>query len=242
MAFLLPIRNEEIFVYMNNRDSSQCIATHIANMPQGIAHFENWFQSGLLKFVSGILNDLKKTIPADKVFLTFAQFLDNKDFDLFIRKSKFNEQEEKNIKNSFSLLLLSSEFDLVMQGMACLYLDLNNAAKSLLKLWIQSLWFDGDEIQNILDEAKAILTIRNNAAKAGSIGASTRWAPRNKTQSYAIDLMLEGNYKNASRAASSIKQQVIVYGESVGFRFSDDDRAYTTIYKWLRTHINKQKY
>jgi len=238
--FTLPFQKEELFIYMNGREDSKCIAQHIADIPQGIRFFEEWFNKGLLQFATEILNTLQLTIPVDKVYLTFAHLLDSKDLETFFEKSQFNELEEKQLSGLLSLFIDNSELDLFLQALSCIYLGLNNSAKSLLKLWIQSIWFDGDDIQQVLDKAKTIKAIRKNASKAGISGASTRWAHRDETKNYAIELMLKGNYKNASRAASAIKEQVIVHGEKVGFIFAED-RAFTTISKLLRDYIKKNQ-
>jgi len=179
---------------------------------------------------------LNKTISSN---IHFARLLDNQDYEEFIINSKTKDTDIEQWKSLLDPLFQMSDTPYLFQAAACINLSLDNAALSLLQRWIQSLWFEDKSIQKVFDGAKAIVAVRDNASKAGSSGASTRWAHRDKTKTYAIELMLAGNYKNASRAASSIKQQVIIYGESVGFRFSED-RAHTTISKWLREHINEQ--
>ena len=89
----MPFQEQPMFSYMANRDESKDIALHIADIPQGIKCFENWFNNEIFSFATKILKSLQSTIPSDKVYLTFAQFLDNKNFDLFIKESKFSHNK-----------------------------------------------------------------------------------------------------------------------------------------------------
>lgn len=233
LAFILPFQKEEMFTYMTNRDESISIALHIANIPQGIEYFENWFQDGLFLFVAEIFDTLKQTLPEDKVYLSFAQFLDNKDFNTLVNKSKFSKEDEQKIGILFLPMLKNPEFEPLMQAMACMYVDLNNSANSLLKQWIQTLWFDGNDIQKVIDEAKAIVAVKDNATKAGKKGASTRWAAKNTTKKYAIELFKNGRFNNPSQAANDIALKVIEFGKNVGFTFTSNFQAQRTIYNWL---------
>ena len=239
LAFILPFQKDEMFIYLNNRDESIGIPLHIANIPQGIEYFENWFQYGLFSFATGILDALKQTLPKEKVYLSFAQFLDNKDFNTFVKKSKFSKEDEEKVGNLFLPMLTDPEFEQLMQAMSCIYVGLNNSAKSLLRLWIQSLWFDGADIQKVIDEAKAIVTIKKQSSMAGKKGSSKRWGNRDKTLKFALQLAREGNYKNNNQAAAAITERVFDFGRAVGFNFSSQFQANSTIYKWLNTSKNE---
>jgi hypothetical protein len=239
LNFILPFQKEELFIYMSSREDNKCIAQHIAEIPQGIGYFEDWFNQGLLNFATNILNTLQSTIAKDKVYLSFAHLLDSKDLDLFFKKSKFKKDEEQQLSNMLSDFLAEPELDLFLQALSCIYVGLNNSAKSLLKLWIQALWLDGADIQKTIDKAKAIATIKEHSSKAGKAGAQKRWSPKELTKKYAIDSMLKGTYKNPSRAADAISESVILYGRTAGFNFSSTFQAQKTIYDWLRTYKNQ---
>jgi hypothetical protein len=240
LDFILPFQREELFIYMNSREDNKCIAQHIAEVPQGISYFEDWFNMGLLNFATNILNTLQSTIAKDQIYLSFAHLLDSKNLKAFFENSKFNEAEEKQLSKLLSPPLSNAELDLFLQALSCIYVGLNNSAKSLLKQWIQALWFDGDDIQKTLDKAKAVVTIKEHSSKAGKQGARTRWSAKEKTQKFAIKLMLRSTYKNSNQAADAIAEEVILYGKGVGYRFSGDFQARKTIYNWLRAYINKK--
>lgn len=240
LDFIIPFQNEEMFVYMKSREKGKSLALHIADIPTGVDSFEDWFNSGLLTFASNILNSLQSTLAKDKVYLTFAHLLDSKDLKEFFERSDFNEVDEEKLSGMLAPFLSDSELDLFLQALSCIYVGLDNSAKSLLKLWIQALWFDGDDIQKTLDNAKAILAIREHSSKAGKQGAKTRWGGREKTQCFAIDLMLSCTFKNPNQAASEISEEVIAYGKSVGFNFSNNFQAQKTIYEWLRKHVKNE--
>lgn len=240
LNFILPFQKEELFIYMSSREDNKCIAQHIAEIPQGIGFFEDWFNQGLLNFATNILNTLQSTIDKDKVYLSLAHLLDSKDLDLFFKKSKFKKDEEQQLSKILSGFLTEPELDLLLQALSCIYVGLNNSAKSLLKLWIQTLWLDGADIQKTIDKAKAIATIKEHSSKVGKQGARTRWLAKEKTQKFAIKLMLAGTYKNSNQAADAIAEEVICYGKEAGFSFSGDFQARKTIYNWLRAHINKK--
>ena len=243
LNFILPFQREEIFIYMNSRDDSKCIAQHIADVPQGVTYFEEWFTNGLLGFATNILTALQSTIAKDKVYLSFAHLLDSKDIQTFFENSNFSETEEKQLSVMLSSYLTKPELNLFLQALSCLYVGLENSAKSLLKLWIQGLWFDGDDIQKVLDKAKAISVIKEHSSKAGKKGAIPRWEAKVKTEKYAIELMLKGNYKNASHATAEISVDTIKYGKTIGWTFSNDiHQAPKTIYNWLRKYIKQTDY
>ncbi|NQY38006.1 MAG: hypothetical protein HRT37_24265 [Alteromonadaceae bacterium] len=46
-------------------------------------------------------------------------------------------------------------------------LGLDNAAISLLHQWIQNAWFKDESIRKILDEAKALVAVKNFQSDAG---------------------------------------------------------------------------
>ena len=200
LDFILPFHKEDLFIYMNSREDNKCIAQHIAEVPQGISYFEDWFNQGLLNFASNILQALQSTIAKDQIYLSFAHLLDNKNLEDFFNNSKFSEVEEKQLSRMLSPSLANSELNLFLQALSCIYVGLDNSAKSLLKQWIQELWFDGDDIQKIIDKAKGIAIIKEHSSKAGKKGAIPRWEAKVKTERYAIKLMHQGKYKNASQA------------------------------------------
>lgn len=240
-SFLLPLYEDEILIYFRNREETKELSLHIADIPKGISHFEEWLNNGLLGFANSILNTLKQTIPDDKVYLVFAHFLDNKDFDLFIQKSNFSEAEKNNLNTIFPSLMSSGELDTLMQAVSCIYVGLENSANSLLKVWIQSLWFDGHDIQKTIDEAKKIVAIRQHYSKAGTKGSKKRWTPKEETRTYAIELMQKDDYKNPNQAADKITPEVIRFGKTVGWSFTTDFQAQKTIYNWLLKHNNTNK-
>ena len=242
LNFILPFQREELFIYMNSRKENKCIAQHIAEVPQGIGYFEDWFNQGLLNFATNILNTLQSTIAKDQIYLSFAHLLDSKNLELFFKHSKFNKDEEKQLSSMLSPSLTNPELDLFLQALSCIYVGLDNSAKSLLKLWIQALWFDGDDIQKILDKAKAILVIKEHSSKAGKQGAKIRWNAREKTEHFSIECMLSGTYKNSSQAADKIAEDVILYGSSIGFNFTSNFQAQRTIYNWLLKYVKKENY
>lgn len=243
LGFILPFHRDEIFIYMANREDSKCIAQHISEIPQGISYFEEWFSKGLLSFATNILNSLQTTIDKDKIYPSFAQLLDDKDLQTFFENSEFSKEDEKNLSNMLLPLISDSELEILTQALSCIYVGLENSAVSLLKLWAQNLWFDGDDIQKTLDKAKAISVIKEHNSKAGKKGAIPRWEAKRKTETYAIELMLKGSYKNASQAADKIKDDVIKYGKSVGWVFTSESiQAPKTIYNWLRKYIKKENY
>ena len=137
---------------------------------------------GLLNFATNILNTLQSTIVKDKVYLSFAHLLDSKNLEVFFDSSKFSEAEEKQLSSMLSPSLVNPELDLLLQALSCIYVGLDNSAKSLLKLWIQALWFDGEDVQKIIDKAKAISAIKEHSSKAGKLGAKTRWSAKEKTK------------------------------------------------------------
>jgi hypothetical protein len=239
LDFILSFQREEIFIYMSNREDSKCLAQHIADVPQGVTYFEEWFTDGLLGFATNILNALQSTIAKDKVYLSFAHLLDSKDLQVFFENSNFSEAEERQLSLMLSSYLTQSELNLLLQALSCLYVGLENSAKSLLKLWIQALWFDGDDIQKVLDKAKCISAIKEHSSKAGKVGAENRWSSKERTRNYAIESMLKGSYKNPNQAADSISESVISYGETIGWKFSSNFQAQKTIYSWLRTYKNQ---
>lgn len=240
LDFILPFQNEEMFVYMKSREKGKSLALHIADIPTGVNSFEDWFNSGLLTFASNILNSLQSTLAKDKVYLTFAHLLDSKDLKEFFKRSDFNEVDEEKLSGMLAPFLSDSELDLFLQALSCIYVGLESSAKSLLKLWIQGLWFDGGDIQKTIEQAKIIEGIKKHSSKAGKLGVKTRWADKENTQKFAIELMLSGTFKNPNQAADAIAEEVILYGKEIGYRFSGDFQARKTIYNWLRAHINKK--
>jgi hypothetical protein len=235
--FLITFGENEYFSYFATRDPNGSIELHVSNFPSGIEQLENWLNAGLLDFAKNIFTYLTANINSN---IHLARLLDNQDYEKFIINSETKDTNIEQWKLRFEPIFKMSETPYLTQAAACVNLSLDNAALSLLQLWVQTLWFEGKSIRKVFDDARVIVAIREHASKAGKKGSSTRWASRDKTQSYAVELWLKGNYKNASRASSSIKKQVITYGESMGFRFSED-RAFTTISKWLRDYIKEQQ-
>jgi hypothetical protein len=241
LGFILPFHRDEMFIYMANREDSKCIAQHIAEIPQGISYFEEWFSKGLLSFATNILNSLQTTIDKDKIYPAFAQLLDDKDLQAFFENSEFSKEDEKNLSNMLLPLISDSELEILTQALSCIYVGLENSAVSLLKLWAQDLWFDGHDIKKILDKAKAIAAIKEHYSKAGKLGSKARWSPKEETRKYAIELMLKGNYKKPSQAADAITQDVIQFGKSINWHFTSDFQAQRTIYSWLLKYNKAQR-
>lgn len=239
LDFVLPLQKEKLFVYMKGRGNNTSVAQHIADLPQGVHYFENWLKSGLLTFASNILSSLQSTLGKDKVYLTFAHLLDNKNIELFFECSNFTKEDEEKLLGIFTPFLSDPELNLFLQALSCISVGLENSAKSLLKLWIQKLWCDGKDIQSIIEQAKILEAIKEHASKAGKLGAEARWSAKESTQEFAIDLMLKGAFKNPNQAADAIAEEVIIYGTSVGFSFSNNFQAQKTIYNWLRTYKNR---
>lgn len=239
--FILPFQKEEVLVYMKSRGDNKSLSQHIADLPQGVSYFEDWLNSGLLTFASNILRSLQLTLPKDKIFLTFAHLLDNKNIEAFFESSEFTQEYENTLSAMLTPFLSDSDsdLDLFLQALSCIYVGLENSAKSLLRLWIQSLWFDGDDIQNTIEQAKVIEGIKKHSSKAGKTGSKNRWSANKLTKAYAIEAMLKGNYKNPNQAADAVTESTILYGKSVGYSFSNNFQAQKTIYKWLCTYKNQ---
>ena len=240
LDFILPFQKEEIIVYMQSREEGKSHAQHISEVPNGVRHFEEWFNNGLVTFASNILNSLKLILAKDKIYLTFAQLLDSKNLETFFESSKFKEEDKSKFSAMFAPLFSNSELDIFLQALSCMSVGLDNSAKSLLKVWIQALWFDGGDMQKIIDEAKVIEGIKLHSSKAGKLGAKERRRASNETKKFAIELMLNGTFKNPTQATSAISNKVIDYGRTVGFNFSCDFQAPKTIYNWLRTHLKDE--
>lgn len=74
----------------------------------------------------------------------------------------------------------------------------------------------------------AYLSERNSRA------ALKRHEPSRKTKEYAIKLYLKtNNQKSVKQAVRYFYNDVITYGKSNGFDFTDDIQAFDTIYKWV---------
>jgi hypothetical protein len=214
LDFILPFQREEIFIYMNKRESSKCIAKHIAELPQGVSYFEGWLNNGLLNFAINILNTLQSTIAQDQIYLSFAHLLDSKNLQVFFENSKFSEEEENQLSNMLKPFIAESEFDLLLQALSCMYVGLDNSVKSLLQLWVQRLWFDGEDIKKVIEIAKEIEIENKKAAKDSQISNNKKHSKNRIIQSYAINKYLalpKSSYSTIKEAAELIIDDVINY-------------------------------
>jgi hypothetical protein len=232
-SFLIPLCENEYFSYFAARDPNESIELHVSNLPNGIPHFESWFNTGLLDFTKNLLPFLTQAMNCN---IHFARLLDNQDYETFITNSKTKDTDIEQWKSLLNPLFQMSDTPYLIQAAACINLSLDNSALSLLQRWIQSLWFEDKKIQKVFDDAKAIVAVRDSASKAGKIGAKTRNLLSGKVKEHAIKLYLEGNFKNPSQAAERILLIVIKYGETIRFSFSSNFQAQKTIYSWLLPH------
>jgi len=237
VTFLISFSENKYFAYLASRKTNVSIEQHISNLPDGISQFENWFNSGLLDFAKDIFSSLTETMNSN---IHFARLLDNRNYDEFIINSKTKDTDIEQWKSLLEPLFQLFDTPYLVQASACINLSLDNAALSLLHLWLQSLWFDDKSIQRVFDDAKAIVAIRNEHASAGKKGALKRWSPRDATRFYAIKLFEDGCFKNPNQAADKIIDDVIKYGISVNYIFSSNFQAQRTTYNWLLAY-NKKK-
>jgi len=218
------------FSYLVSRQSSISIEQHIADLPDGIQNFEDWFNSGLLGFAKNMLSALSKNMNSN---IHFSRLLDNQDYETFIIDSKTKDTNVEQWKSLLNPIFQISNTHYLAQASACINLSLDNAALSLLHLWVQSLWFEDKSIRKVFDDAKAIVAIRDNASKAGKKGAKKRHSLSENVKKHAITLYLNGNFNNPNQAIDSIYLVVIAYGKSINFLFSSDFQAQKTIYNWI---------
>ena len=240
VSFIIKFSENEYFAYMKSRQDNISIEEHLSKIPCGINKFEEWFNGGLLVFAKEILFSLDTKMEAN---IHFARLFDNRDYDAFIINSKIKDTDIEQWKLLLEPIFQISETPYLTQAFACINLSLDNAALSLLNQWIQSLWFDDQSVKKVFDDARKIEAIRNEHAKAGKKGAIPRWEAKVKTEKYAIELMLQGNYKNASHATAEISADVIKFGKTIGWIFSNNIyQAPKTIYNWLRKYIKQENY
>jgi len=84
-------------------------------------------------------------------------------------------------------------------------------------------------------------------SKKMSKASTKRWSELDATKSYAIELYKEGSWSSARQASRTLSQDIILYAESQKkesknekpFRFSSEDQAKDTIYKWFLEHLKK---
>lgn len=238
VSFILPFSRNKYFIHMRNRPNDVSLAQHIANIPEGISKFNDWFSNELFDFAKSLFSISNQLIKPD---IHLARLMDNRDYDAFIINSKTPETHIERWQSILEPIFQISDKPYFAQAHACMNLGLDNAAISLLHKWIQSAWFEEQSIDKVLDEAKAIVAIRDHNSKAGKKGALTRWDAKGQTEKYAITLWLNGNFKNANQAIDSITDDVIEHGKSIGHTFTTNFQASKTIYKWLRNYIKQNQ-
>ena len=147
-----------------NRPESISIAEYISEIPDGINNFENWLNNDLLDFAKTTFKFSNQTLKEN---IHFARLLDNRDYESFIATSKSADKNIEDWKLLLEPIFNISDVPYLPQAFACINLGLDNAAISLLHQWIQNAWFKDESIRKILDEAKALVAVKNFQSDAG---------------------------------------------------------------------------
>ncbi|MEH6383398.1 MAG: hypothetical protein V7780_02255 [Colwellia sp.] len=235
ITIITPLSKSKYFTYLGSRKSNITLEKHLSDIPDGITNFEAWLEETFIKLAKDMFLYLKENMVTD---VNFAKLLENQNYEEFIVNSKTKDTNIEQWKGLLEPIFQSSEKNHLAQASACITFSLENAASTLIHNWVQSLWFEDKSIQKVFDDAKAIVAIRNNASKAGKKGAGKRHSLSDKVKEFAINLYLEGNFKNPNQAASHIYLTVIEYGKKIAFSFSSEFQAQKTISDWLRTYKN----
>lgn len=194
----------------------------------------------LLVIIEGLGNPTQaKTVSEANNFREIAEILFPNFENLVIPEmSVFRSRLLANIPSS----LADKLFILFKSLLACQLAGLSDQANLFADYLIKEL-ITHQTAQTTLMREK-VLKVKGHieaSSKAGKSGRNKRFEKSDKVKAFAINLYLEGDYKNPHQASQAIVTQVAEYGESIRYRFTSDYQAPRTIETWLRKYKNDRK-
>ena len=232
--------NSPYVQYIDSKPENISKIEHYAKIPDGIDKFEVWLKTYLEQMSSQFTRELQKQLPPNISLIYFAQLLDSQNYGEFFKKVKLEKKMQPSFKDSLQGIFNEKGIKHFILAMSCSCIGLANSATSLNNLWIQSCLFEDEDINKILNEARKLEAISNNASLKGKKGAENRWNKKKKIKEYAIELSNQKTYISSSQAARAILKQVLMFAKEIGEPFTDDFQAYDRICKWLRTNKKSQ--
>jgi len=141
--------------------------------------------------------------------------------------------------------------DLLNESKKTMELSINNVND--LKIWLsvythELSWFDAmyidlfDRLNWSKNSDISAKIASEYFSERNSKAANKRHEPSRRTMNYAISRFKETEpQKSIKQSVRSFYQEVISFGQSVGFTFTDEIQAFDTIYKWILKFNKSEK-
>ena len=247
--FFEEVSKSKQLKYLEDKPSGINNAEYLSNIPEGVKSFEKWTQTGISELSSNILTKLTILWPSNISYIYFAKYLDDQDFDSFVKHVNIPPEQHKEIKDAYDSFFETTELRSVLLAVGAAAIGLNNTAHSLINYAIQQLMFEDRDFYEVLNQAKEIEIVRNKSQQDSKKSNDVRHAKNRKIKDYAISLYLGGTYPSAKNCSEQIAEKIMDYAKNSEDlkKLPGKDKSYTIFSaaraaeKWIGEYNREQK-
>lgn len=212
--FFEEISKSKQIKYIEDRPDSINNAEYLSNIPEGVKAFEKWTKTGLSELSSTILLKLNELWPSNISYIYLAKYLDDQDFNFFVKHVNIPKEQHKEIKEAYESFFEAPELRNVLLAIGAGFIGLNNTAQSLLNYSIQQMMFDDQDFYEVLNKAKEIEIVRNKSKQDSKKSNDVRHAKNRKMKEYVISLYLKSSNPSVKNFSEQIAEQVMDYAKN----------------------------
>ena len=209
--FFTEINKSKQLKYIDEKPEGVDNAEYLSNIPEGVKSFEKWTQKGLSDLSHNILGKLNTLWASNIAFIYFAKYLDDQDFESFVKNVKIPVEQHEEIKSAYSEFFEAEELKPILLAIGASAIGLTNTSHALIKYAIQQLMFEDQGFYEVLNQAKEIEVIRNKSQQDSKKSNDIRHAKNRKIKDYAISLYLKGSYPSAKNCSEKIADKIMIY-------------------------------
>lgn len=159
-----------------------------------------------------------------------AHYEEAPDIELYIPFINSLSNNKEKALNLYALGLISV-WD---QGNTCSFMA--HSDTNYQHMWFVSFYLFSNSYFELWEKINIQNYIKISKSNQSTIAATSRHKPSNLTKLYAIECFSKKQFKSTKQGAVYIAEEVIEYGKTVNFHFSNAFQATDTIYKWLLQH------
>lgn len=212
--FFNEINKNKRLKYLENKPDYIDNAEYLSNIPEGVKSFEKWTQKGLSELSSNILSKLSILWPSKPEYIYFAKYLDDQDFDSFVKHVNIPSEQRNEIKDAYDSFFEIKEFRTVLLAIGTAAIGMNNTAHALINYSIQQMMFEDQDFYEVLNQAKEIEVIRNKSQQDSKKSNDVRHAKNRKMKEYIISLYLKTSNPSVKNFSEQIAEQVMDYAKN----------------------------
>jgi hypothetical protein len=248
-AFFNEISKNKRVKYLEGKPDGTDSADYLSHIPEGVESFEKWTHKGLSDLSSNILHQFNILWPCNITYFYFAKYLDDQDFDSFVKHVNIPEEQRKDIKDAYDSFFKVIELKPILLAIGSAATGLNNTAHALISHAIQKLMFEDEDFYEVLNKAKKLEIVRKKGQKDSKKSNDIKHAKIRKIKEFAIKLYLMGSYPSVKNCSENIAEQVLNYahnseeiqklpGKEIRLKANTLPR---TIERWIGQYNKEQK-